>query len=127
MNRFSKENFDRMREEQKANMNAKHFEEQYMTQPNKAKNYDELPGGMNEAVIETAGFGGGNYEDEEDDYDPTGDPLRYRLNPCTISRFKVLEPIGDAVAKLAVECPCCNGFRMIGAAILGLVIGGLLL
>lgn len=52
-----------------------------------------------------------------------GEPLKYRLNPCDIARFRPLAPIGDLVAKLAVECPCCNGFRMIFALVLGVLLG----
>jgi hypothetical protein len=47
----------------------------------------------------------------------------YRFNPCDMDRHPKLAPLGDFFAKLAVECPCCNGMRIIGAAILGLLIG----
>lgn len=50
-------------------------------------------------------------------------PLIYRLNPCDLARFPALARLGDLVAKLAVECPCCNGFRMIFALAIGLAIG----
>lgn len=49
--------------------------------------------------------------------------LKYLLNPCDVDRLPFLAPIGDAVAKLAVECPCCNGFRIIIALAIGIAIG----
>lgn len=99
--------------ERKLQMEAKAAEVQ-------ATYYDELPGGM--AALEDAPDEPG----DDDGFDPTAYPWYVRLNPCTVARYDWLAPIGDTVAKLAVECPCCNGFRMIGVAIAGLVIGLLL-
>lgn len=49
--------------------------------------------------------------------------LLHRLNPCDIARFPCLAPLGDAVARLIPDCPCCAGFRLIGAFILGTILG----
>lgn len=54
-----------------------------------------------------------------DGYDPKGEPLRYRLNPCDIARFRILAPVGDALAAVwnaftyGTECNCCLGTRLI--------------
>lgn len=45
--------------------------------------------------------------------------LRYRINPCDYARFKILAPIGDAIAAvwkiftIGTDCPCCLGTRLI--------------
>lgn len=45
-------------------------------------------------------------------------PLRYRLNPCDYERYRVLAPIGDALAVIwetftaGTDCPCCLGTRL---------------
>lgn len=52
-------------------------------------------------------------------------PLRHQLNPCDIARKPWLAPLGDAVAHLAVECPCCNGIRILTALAVGIVVGAL--
>lgn len=83
----------------------------------KARYYDEVPGGM-AAMLDAP-----DEPETVDDFDPTEYPWYVRLNPCTLARYKALAPIGDAVAKLAVECPCCNGFRMIVAALAAFTIG----
>lgn len=53
------------------------------------------------------------------DFDPSKEPLYLRLNFCDIARFKVLAPIGDAVAVLwraftfGTDCECCLGTRLV--------------
>lgn len=46
----------------------------------------------------------------------------HRINPCDICRHPALAPLGDAVAKLSTDCPCCNGWRILGAAFVSFVI-----
>lgn len=46
----------------------------------------------------------------------------HRINPCDICRHPALAPLGDVVAKLATDCPCCNGWRMIGTALVSAAI-----
>lgn len=61
-----------------------------------------------------------------DDYDPTEEPIHRRLNPCDIARYGFLAPIGDVVAKLATDCNCCNGFRILIALAIGALAGSFL-
>lgn len=57
---------------------------------------------------------------EEDQYDPKGEPLYFRLNPCDMARFKFLAPVGDAMASMwyaltkGTDCPCCLASRVLG-------------
>lgn len=60
------------------------------------------------------------------DYDPTLEPFKYRINPCLESRYSWLAPLGDLMAKLATQCACCNGIRIVTAAVVGFAIGLLL-
>lgn len=66
------------------------------------------------------------YHDDFDDYDPTTEPIYRRLNPCDIARYRIIAPIGDAVAKLATDCNCCNGFRILIALGVGVLAGSFL-
>jgi len=56
--------------------------------------------------------------------------LRHKLNPCDIDRYPVLAPVGDLLAYLASECPCCNTLRVFFALAvafpLGVIVGVLL-
>ena len=54
-------------------------------------------------------------------------PLRTRLNPCDYDSYPVLAPLGNALARVATSCPCCNGARILGALVLGLVVGAVVL
>lgn len=65
------------------------------------------------------------YNDDYD-YDPTEEPIHRRLNPCDIARYGFLAPIGDVVAKLATDCNCCNGFRILIALAIGVLAGSFL-
>lgn len=66
--------------------------------------------------------------------DPYGNPPEddikcawyHRLNPCDICRPQSIARLGDALAKLATDCPCCNGLRILGALAVGLALGALL-
>lgn len=49
--------------------------------------------------------------------------LRYKLNPCDIDRYPVLAPLGDLLAHLASECPCCNTLRVVVAIPVSIIIG----
>lgn len=49
------------------------------------------------------------------------------LNPCDMDSHPALAPIGNFFAWLASDCPCCSGARIAGAAVLGFVIGAVLL
>lgn len=52
--------------------------------------------------------------------------LRHQLNPCDIDRYAVLAPVGDLIAKLATECPCCNGLRILTALAIGFLLGAII-
>lgn len=54
-------------------------------------------------------------------------PLKYKINPCDYERYKFLAPIGDFVAWFGSDCKCCSGARVLGAAIIGFVLGALIL
>lgn len=61
--------------------------------------------------------------------DFSGEKLRYRVNPCDISRFKVLALVGNSMAWLwekftwGTECPCCLFTRLVLALLLAGGIG----
>ena len=69
-------------------------------------------------------------------YDPSTEPLAYRLNPCDIARFAVLAPLGDALAATyrgftyGTDCQCCLGTRLLialaAATSAGVLVGRLL-
>ena len=63
---------------------------------------------------------------QEDEAWRKAQPLWDRLNPCLNTREPWLAPVGNAVAKLSIECPCCSGFRIIAAFALGGLLGWLL-
>lgn len=41
----------------------------------------------------------------------------YKANPCDVGCFGWLAPLGWALSKMAVECPCCSGTRVIVLAV----------
>lgn len=47
----------------------------------------------------------------------------YKANPCDYDAFCVLKPIGRVLARLTTRCPCCNGFRVLAAGLLGAFAG----
>lgn len=49
------------------------------------------------------------------------------LNPCDMDSHPALAPIGNFFARLASSCPCCSGMRIAAAAVLGFIIGAILL
>lgn len=61
------------------------------------------------------------------DPDGTMVPWYYQLNPCDPARYKVLALLGDGLAKLATTCACCNGLRMVGYLVAGVIIGTIFL
>ena len=46
----------------------------------------------------------------------------YRLNPCDAGALTELKGLGQALAWLSVECPCCSGFRILAATVSGMVL-----
>jgi hypothetical protein len=55
---------------------------------------------------------------------------RYHYNPCLLGRHPRLVRLGDWLATLTPECPCCAAVRMLLAAgvalVLGVIIGAVL-
>lgn len=57
--------------------------------------------------------------------------MRYRLNPCDMDRFRVLAPVGDALAAFfdtviyrgTDGCPCCMAVRIIALAAVTFAVG----
>lgn len=54
---------------------------------------------------------------------PEGTKWRHYLNPCDVDHMPVLTLVGDLLAMLATDCPCCNGGRMVFALLIG-ALGG---
>lgn len=53
--------------------------------------------------------------------------MKPKYNPCDMDSHPALAPIGNFFAKLASDCPCCNGARIVAAALLGFITGAVLL
>lgn len=45
----------------------------------------------------------------------------YRANPCDVDAHPILHPIRRGLIALAIDCPCCNGARIIAVAIVAAV------
>ena len=45
----------------------------------------------------------------------------YKANPCDVGAHPTLYPIQRALQRLASDCPCCNGARIIAAAAAGAI------
>ena len=46
----------------------------------------------------------------------------YTVNPCDVDSAWFALPIGQGLSRLAVACQCCNGARILAAALLGTVL-----
>ena len=64
--------------------------------------------------------------------DDTSRKLIHALNPCDYDRYRGLNAVGDSVAWLwnkftaGTDCPCCLGFRMLGAIGAAFALGALI-
>jgi hypothetical protein len=43
----------------------------------------------------------------------------YRINPCDADAFAAIKPFGRVIARLATQCQCCSGFRVLFAMLAG--------
>jgi hypothetical protein len=50
----------------------------------------------------------------------------YRANPCDYMAHDWLKPVGKFLTALGSECRCCSGARVLGALVVGLVVGRML-